>query len=151
MSSRCASTRRRASTSCSSSRSARSWTGSSPRGRSRSSRASSERAWKSLRRLSAFAASVERMLPRRLAALCLPAAVLALPASASAAVLKDRVLTRAVVAHAAQAAGTTARYPTGDGGTIVVTAEDPAVAQRYATFVGTLPHGSELARLRIVV
>jgi hypothetical protein len=91
------------------------------------------------------------MLLRRLAALCLPAAVLALPASASAAVFKDRVLTRAVVAHAAQAAGTTARYPTGDGGTIVVTAEDPAVAQRYATFVGTLPHGSELARLRIVV
>src|SRR3954470_20203953 len=91
------------------------------------------------------------MLPRRLAALCLPAAALALPATASATVFKDRVVSSKLVAHAAQAAGTTARYPTGDGGTIPVTADDPAIAQQYATLVGTLPHGSELQYLHIVV
>ena len=91
------------------------------------------------------------MLPRTLAALCLPCAALALPSTAAAAAFKDRVVTSRVVAHAAQAAGTTARYPTGDGGTIPVTADDPAIAQRYATFVGTLPHGREIAYLHIVV
>src|SRR3954451_2226061 len=91
------------------------------------------------------------MLPRRLAALCLPIAALALPSTASAASFKDRVVSSRLVARAAQAAGTTARYPTGDGGTIPVTADDPAIAQRYATFVGTLPHGSELSDLHIVV
>src|SRR4051812_18296981 len=91
-------------------------------------------------------------LPRRLAALCLPAAALAaLPATASAAGFKDRVLTGAV-AHAAQAAeGTTARYPTTDGQSIEVTAADPAVAARYAALVSTFPHGGELSSLKIVV
>src|SRR4051794_15960002 len=91
------------------------------------------------------------MLPRRIAGLCLSLAALALPSTASASVFKDRVVTDRVVAHAAQSAGKTGRYPTGDGGTIPVTAEDPAIAQRYATFVGTLPHGAELAYLQIVV
>jgi hypothetical protein len=91
------------------------------------------------------------MLPRRIAALCLPIAALALPSTASASAFKDRVVSSRLVAHAAQSAGKTGRYPTGDGGTIPVTAEDPAIAQRYATFVGTLPHGSELAYLQIVV
>jgi hypothetical protein len=87
------------------------------------------------------------MLPRRLAALCLPAAVLAFPATASAGPFKDRVTERA----SARAAQAPARYPTADGLTIPVTASDPAVAQRYATLVGTLPHGPELAELKIVV
>src|SRR4051812_7584232 len=92
------------------------------------------------------------MLPRCLAALCLPAAALALPATASAAGFKDRVLT-ATTAHAAQAAtgATTARYPTADGQTVQVTAVDPAVAQRYATLVGTFPHGGELSALKMIV
>ena len=51
----------------------------------------------------------------------------------------------------ARIAGAAARYPTADGLTIPVTAADPAVAQRYATLVGTLPHGAELAELQIVV
>jgi hypothetical protein len=87
------------------------------------------------------------MLPGRLAALCVPIAALALPPLASAAPLKDRVIER-VSARAAQAPTS---YPTGDGTMIRVVAADPAVAQRYATFVGTLPHGAELAQLRIVV
>jgi hypothetical protein len=91
-------------------------------------------------------------LPRRSAVLCLPVAVLALPTTASAAGFKDRVLTGKVPAHAAQApAGTTARYPTADGQTIQVTAADPAIAQRYATLVGTFPHGAELSALRMRV
>src|SRR3954468_18126967 len=91
------------------------------------------------------------MLLRRLAALCLPSAALALPATASAQPFKDRVVSDKVVAHAAQSAGRPGRYPTADGLTIPVTADDPAIAQQYATFVGTLPHGSELAYLHIVV
>ena len=87
------------------------------------------------------------MLPRRLAALCLPIAALAFPATASAAPLKDRVIER-VSARASQAPTS---YPTADGTMIRVVAADPAVAQRYATFVGTLPHGAELSQLRIVV
>jgi hypothetical protein len=90
-------------------------------------------------------------LPRRYAVLCLPAAVLALPASASAAAFKDRVLTGRT-AHAAQAPhGTTARYPTAGGQTIQVTATDPAIAQRYAALVGTFPHGAEISSLKMVV
>src|SRR3954465_8047807 len=95
--------------------------------------------------------SVNRMLPRRIAALCLPFAAPPLPSTASASVFKDRVVSNRVVAHAAQAAGTTGRYPTGDGGTIPVTAENPTIAQQYATFVGPLPHGVELSYLHIVV
>src|SRR6476469_4347453 len=91
-------------------------------------------------------------LPRRSAVLCLPAAVLALPTTASAAGFKDKVLTGKVTAHASQApAGTTAPYPTADGQTIEVTAADPAIAQQYATLVGTFPHGPELSALRMRV
>ena len=90
-------------------------------------------------------------LPRRFVVLCLPVAALALPASASASGFKDRVLT-GTGAHASQApAGTTARYPTADGQTIQVTATDAAIAQQYATLVGTFPHGSELSSLKMVV
>jgi hypothetical protein len=97
------------------------------------------------------------MLPlRRCATLCLPA-LLALPSAAHAAPFKDRVLTGEPVARVAQSDGTTARYPTGDGTmTIPVTLAssykgDPAIAQAYATFLGTLPHGPELAWLRVRV
>jgi len=93
-------------------------------------------------------------LPRRYAVLCLPAAVLALPTTASAAGFKDRVIETGQVptAHASQApAGTTARYPTADGQSIQVTATDPAIAQQYATLVGTFPHGSEISALRMRV
>src|SRR5689334_9545297 len=90
-------------------------------------------------------------LPRRFVVLCLPIAALALPTPASAAGFKDRVLSSAG-AHASPAAkGTTARYPTADGQTIQVTAADPAIAQQYATLVGTFPHGSELSSLKMVV
>jgi hypothetical protein len=87
----------------------------------------------------------------RLAALCLPAAALALPATASASGFKDRVTTGSL-AHAAQAAqGTTAMYPTPDGRQVQITAVDPAIAQRYASLLGTFPHGSELSALKMVV
>jgi hypothetical protein len=97
------------------------------------------------------------MLPavRRAAVLSLPA-LLAFPAAASATPFKDKVITD-TRAHAAQADGSTQRYPTGDGATsIPVTLAssytgDPAVAQTYATFLGTLPHGAELASLKVRV
>jgi hypothetical protein len=91
----------------------------------------------------------------RVAALSLPA-LLAFPAAAGAEPFKDRVIT-GTLAHASQIQGTTQRYPTGDGTTsIPVTLAssytgDPAVAQTYATFLGTLPHGSELASLKVTV
>jgi hypothetical protein len=86
------------------------------------------------------------------AALSIPA-LLVTPALASAQTFKDRVIEGDVGAHAAQAVPgtTTQRYPTADGLSIPVTAADPAVAQRYASFVGNLPHGAELASLHIVV
>src|SRR3954454_8241617 len=92
---------------------------------------------------------------RRAAVLSLPALV-AFPAAASAEPFKDKVVT-GTRAHASQIQGTTHSYPTGDGTTsIPVTLAssytgDPAVAQTYATFLGTLPHGSELASLRVTV
>src|SRR3954447_3768187 len=97
------------------------------------------------------------MLPacRRAAVLSLPA-LLALPAVASAEPFKDKVIT-GTRAHASQIQGTTQRYPTGDGTTsIPVTLAssftgDPAVAQTYATYLGTLPHGPELASLKVTV
>src|SRR4051794_26490297 len=97
------------------------------------------------------------MLPacRRAAVLSLPA-LLAFPAAAGAEPFKDRVI-RGTLAHASQIQGTTQRYPTGDGSiSIPVTLAssytgDPAVAQSYATFLGTLPHGSELASLKVTV
>lgn len=95
------------------------------------------------------------MLPRRYAALCLPA-LLAFPAAASAEPFKDRVITTGAKARAAQIQGTTQNYPAGDGTMIPVTLAssytgDPAVAQTYASFLGTLPHGAELASLRVSV
>jgi hypothetical protein len=92
---------------------------------------------------------------RRLAVLSVPA-LLAFPAAASAEPFKDRVLT-GTLAHASQVQGTTNDYPTGDGSiSIPVTLAstykgDPAVAQTYATFLGTLPHGPELASLKVTV
>ena len=87
------------------------------------------------------------MLPRRYAVLCLPA-LLAFPATAMAEPFKDRVIT-GTTARAAQVEGTTQNYPTADGTQIPVTLAasftgDPAIAQTYATFLGTLPHGPEL-------
>jgi hypothetical protein len=94
------------------------------------------------------------LLHRRCAALCLPA-LLAFPAAAEASPFKDRVLSGAL-AHAAQVKGTTQSYATADGTLIPVTLAssftgDAAVAQTYATFLGTLPHGSELASLKVTV
>src|SRR3954471_12348932 len=92
---------------------------------------------------------------RRAAALSLPA-LLAFPAAASATPFKDKVIT-GKLAHASQVQGTTHDYPTGDGTiSIPVTLAssytgDPAVAQTYATFLGTLPHGPELASLKVTV
>jgi hypothetical protein len=92
---------------------------------------------------------------RRAAALSLPA-LLAFPAAASAEPFKDKVIT-GTLAHASQVQGTTQSYPTGDGViSIPVTLAssytgDPAVAQTYATFLGTLPHGGELASLKVTV
>ena len=96
------------------------------------------------------------MLPRRFAVLCLPA-LLAFPAAASAEPFHDRVLTGKKTARAAQASqGSTQDYATADGTLIPVTLApsytgDPAIAQTYATFLGTLPHGPELASLRVTV
>jgi hypothetical protein len=64
----------------------------------------------------------------------------------------DRVLQRAP-ARAAQA-GTTSSYDAGDGTLIPITVSsalggDASLAQTYATFLGSLPHGAELARLRV--
>src|SRR3954468_6386704 len=93
---------------------------------------------------------------RRRAALLFLPALLAFPAVASATPFKDKVIT-GTRAHAAQIQGSTQSYPTGDGATRVrVTLAssytgDPAVAQTYATFLGTLPHGSELASLKVTV
>jgi hypothetical protein len=93
-------------------------------------------------------------LHRRCAALCLPA-LLAFPAAAKAEPFKDRVISGAL-AHASQVQGKTQSYATADGTLIPVTLAssykgDPAVAQTYATFLGTLPHGSELASLKVTV
>ena len=96
------------------------------------------------------------MLPRRFAVLCLPA-LLAFPAAASAEPFHDRVLSGDKTARAAQAPqGSTQSYATADGTLIPVTLApsytgDPAIAQTYATFLGTLPHGPELASLRVTV
>src|ERR1700742_2578482 len=85
-------------------------------------------------------------------------AALTFPGVAAAApVFKDRVITSRgpALVHAAQADGYTARYPAGDT-TIPVTLAssfkgDPNVAANYAAFIGTLPHGSEINSLKVVV
>jgi hypothetical protein len=68
----------------------------------------------------------------------------------------DRVITGRAGARAAAAAtaGTTASYDTGDGTRVRITVDaafagDTSRAQSYATFLGTLPHGAELAKLRV--
>jgi hypothetical protein len=96
------------------------------------------------------------MLLRRAAALCVPA-LLAFPAAATAAPFRDHVIhTERNVARAAQVPGTTQDYAAADGTLIPITVSaswtgDPNVAQNYATFLGTLPHGPELAALRVTI
>ena len=92
---------------------------------------------------------------RRAAVLSLPA-LLAFPAAASATPFKDKVITGRWPTPS-QVQGTTQSYPTGDGSiSIPVTLAssytgDPAIAQTYATYLGTLPHGAELASLKVTV
>jgi hypothetical protein len=81
--------------------------------------------------------------------------VSAAPASTS---FHDRVLRSAApaTAHASAIDGATRIYTTKDGTAIPITiassfAGDPAVAQTYADFLGTLPHGSELADLNVTI
>jgi hypothetical protein len=81
-------------------------------------------------------------------------AALTFPGAAEAAGFKDRVLT-GTLAHTAQVQGETKRWPAGDT-TIPVTVAssfkgDPNVAGTYAAFIGTLPHGGEIASLKVVV
>ncbi len=81
-------------------------------------------------------------------------AALAFPGAAGAAGFRDRVLT-GVTARASQLQGETKRWPAGDT-TIPVTVassfkDDPNVAGTYAAFLGTLPHGAELASLKVIV
>jgi hypothetical protein len=95
-------------------------------------------------------------------------ALLALPAAAQAratprlVALEDRAPTATsfpdrVLRHApasAAQAGTTRSYDAGDGTMIPITVAstlggDTSLAQTYATFLGSLPHGSELGRLRV--
>ena len=91
------------------------------------------------------------MLPRRIAVLCVPA-LLAFPAAASAEPFKDYLIPDSgPTARAAQVQGTTQDYATADGTLIPVTLAasytgDPAIAQTYATFLGTLPHGPSSRR-----
>jgi hypothetical protein len=81
-------------------------------------------------------------------------AVLAVPGTAAARPFRDRVVTD-VKAHVAQIQGTTKRWPAADT-TIPVTVAstfkgDEAIAGTYAAFIGTLPHGAELASLKVAV
>jgi hypothetical protein len=82
-------------------------------------------------------------------------AALAFPGAAEAAGFKDRVITGGAIAHTSQVQGATQRWPAGDT-TIPVTIAnsfkgDPNVAGTYAAFLGTLPHGAELASLKVIV
>lgn len=75
------------------------------------------------------------------------------PASTS---FRDRVLTGRPKARSAVAEGTTTTLTTPSGVRIPVTIAatftgDPAVAQTYVNFLDTLPHGSELADLRVTI
>jgi hypothetical protein len=81
-------------------------------------------------------------------------AALAFPGVAEARGFRDRVITGAT-AHAAQVAGVTKRWPAGET-TIPVTVAGSftggeQVAGTVAAFIGTLPHGAELAGLKVVV
>lgn len=69
---------------------------------------------------------------------------------------QDRVLTGPATARSAQAEGTTTTFTTPSGVRIPVTIAatftgDPAVAQTYVNFLDTLPHGSELADLKVTI
>ena len=81
-------------------------------------------------------------------------AALAFPGAAEAAGFRDRVIT-GTTAHISQVQGTTPRWPAGET-TIPVTVAnsfkgDPNVAGTYAAFLGTLPHGAELASLKAII
>jgi hypothetical protein len=81
-------------------------------------------------------------------------AALAFPGAAGAAGFRDRVIT-GTTAHISQVQGTTQRWPAGET-TIPVTVAnsfkgDPNVAGTYAAFLGTLPHGAELASLKAII
>jgi hypothetical protein len=110
-----------------------------------------------------------RMLRRVLTAVAVALALLALPGAAAAAgrptlvplqdrapaatAFADRVLEDAP-ARAAGSPGPTRSYDAGDGTMIPITVSgrlegDPSLAAGYATFLGSLPHGRELARLRV--
>jgi hypothetical protein len=78
----------------------------------------------------------------------LAALFLLLPGTAHAAEFKDRVITRPM-ARISQADGPTAQYLSGT--TPITITGDPTIAQNYANFLSTLPHGAELADLRVVI
>lgn len=96
-------------------------------------------------------------------ALCaaLPAAALAAPAADAATRFNDRVIDDGPVspatARAAQADTTAStRVPLTEGGSIEVSftptvGSQPTLAQQYVGFLETLPHGSELRKLKILV
>jgi hypothetical protein len=96
-------------------------------------------------------------------ALCaaLPAAALAAPATEAATPFNDRTIDHGTVdkatAHAAQATTTgTIEVPLTEGGSVKVSftpsvGSQPELAQQYVGFLETLPHGPELAELRVTV
>jgi hypothetical protein len=92
-------------------------------------------------------ACVAMRMPFRIAALCLPA-VLAMAGTADAAQFKDRVITTPM-ARISQADGPTAQYLAGT--TPITITGDPTIAQNYANFLATLPHGAELASLKVTI
>lgn len=82
-------------------------------------------------------------------------AALSFPGAADAADFRDRVLDGGATARASQLQGETKRWPAADT-TIPVTVSnrfkgDPNVAGVYAAFIGTLPHGSEINNLKVVI
>jgi hypothetical protein len=82
-------------------------------------------------------------------------AALAFPGAAEAAGFRDRVMSGGATAHASQVQGVTKRWPSADITIPVTVADgftgDPNVAGTYAAFIGTLPHGAELASLKVIV
>ena len=97
------------------------------------------------------------LLARRRAAVLSLSALLAFPAAASATPFKDKVHHRhARPRLAGPGQRRSATRPATARISIPVTLArsytgDPAVAQTYATFLGTLPHGPELASLKVTV
>jgi hypothetical protein len=96
-------------------------------------------------------------------ALCaaLPAAALVAPAAQATTPFSDRVIDHGPVskatARAAQATATTStRVPLTEGGSIQVSFSpavglQPQLAQQYVGFLETLPHGTELRQLKLLV